>query len=242
MQFLNNVTLVEDYILLLDQDMVFVHPPKNWATKNNPAACPYSYIRPDKHIHLITSYNPKRVPVRYIYSVGGAPVIMHQRQWRKVVPEWHRIALKMRKDPMVQMEFGWVQEMYAFTVAAATVKGGPIHFRYHPEMMVIPPYASSLAIQPCAKCKNTTFNIIHYTMPIHLNASGNYVNDEEHAVWMFNKRDYVKTFPPQEYPSPPRTSPQIVTTLMNIFNGAATETPGWSEMIIEVSDSTSQNK
>lgn len=46
----------------------------------------------------------------------------------------------MQEDADARAAFGWILEMYAFSIASATRDGGPIIYDIHPEFAVQPPW------------------------------------------------------------------------------------------------------
>ena len=45
-------------------------------------------------------------------------------QLREVVPVWHDLAVRMKKDEEANAAFGWVVEMWAYSIASAQVGCG----------------------------------------------------------------------------------------------------------------------
>ena len=70
------------------------------------------------------------------------------------LPAW---PCSMKQDPAAEKAFGWILEMYAFTIAASQQPGGPLTFGLHPDMMIQPPWDSTLQVKG-----NNTF-ILHFT-------------------------------------------------------------------------------
>ena len=53
----------------------------------------------------------------------------------------------MKKDPAAEKAFGWILEMYAFSIASATKPGEPIQYELHPELMIQPPWDQTLQVR-----------------------------------------------------------------------------------------------
>ncbi len=67
---------------------------------------------------------------------------MAKEDMKKVFPLWFNLSIAIHNDPEASKEWGWVQEMYAFTLAAykAGVKKMSLHLKVCP--------ASGIALTP----------------------------------------------------------------------------------------------
>ena len=54
-----------------------------------------------------------------IPQTGNAPVLMRFDDFAKVCPRWVELTAKLEKDEEAKEAFGWVREMYAYSIAAA---------------------------------------------------------------------------------------------------------------------------
>ena len=54
----------------------------------------------------------------------------------------------MKQDPAAEKAFGWILEMYAFSIASAIKPGEPIQYELHPELMIQPPWDQTLTVRP----------------------------------------------------------------------------------------------
>ena len=59
----------------------------------------------------------------------------------KVAPLWMNTSLSIFNDPVASKEWGWVQEMYAFTIAC--YNAGILRIDLHKKMMSQPPWDTS---------------------------------------------------------------------------------------------------
>ena len=76
-------------------------------------------------------------------TAGNAPTMMAWDDLAKVAPLWMNISLSIFNDPEASKEWGWVQEMYAFTIAC--YNAGVPRVDLHKKMMSQPPWDTSAA-------------------------------------------------------------------------------------------------
>ena len=50
--------------------------------------------------------------------IGSSPVFIHKEDLRRVAPVWHDVTLKIKQDKEADKAWGWVLEMYGYTIAA----------------------------------------------------------------------------------------------------------------------------
>lgn len=75
---------------------------------------------------------------------GNAPTMLAWDDLVKISPLWMNISLSIFHDPEATKEWGWVQEMYAFTIAC--YKAGIPKVDLHKKMMSQPPWDSSASL------------------------------------------------------------------------------------------------
>ena len=49
---------------------------------------------------------------------GPSPVLIHLPQLRRLTPEWLQLSFELKRDPEADKQFGWVLEMWGYTLAA----------------------------------------------------------------------------------------------------------------------------
>lgn len=59
--------------------------------------------------------------------------MMHKDLLALIVEDWYDIALRMKNDPKANKAFGWILEMFAFSIAASQAPDGPLKFELHGE-------------------------------------------------------------------------------------------------------------
>ncbi len=57
--------------------------------------------------------------------------MMHRDLLASIVEDWYDIALRMKNDPKANKAFGWILEMFAFSIAASQAPDGPLDFQLH---------------------------------------------------------------------------------------------------------------
>ena len=50
---------------------------------------------------------------------GPSPILIHLPQLRKLTPEWLALSFKLKRDEEADKVFGWVLEMWGYTIAAS---------------------------------------------------------------------------------------------------------------------------
>ena len=66
-------------------------------------------------------------------------------------------ACSMKQDPAAEKAFGWILEMYAFSIASSQKPGGALAFELHKDMMIQPPWDTTLQVQ------GSEAYILHFT-------------------------------------------------------------------------------
>nr|GME19184.1 hydroxyproline O-arabinosyltransferase 3-like [Ipomoea batatas] len=76
-QWLEKVTIEEEYILMAEPDHIFLKPLPNLAHGDYPAGFPFFYIKPAEHEKIIRKFFPEENgPVTNIDPIGNSPVII----------------------------------------------------------------------------------------------------------------------------------------------------------------------
>ncbi len=61
--------------------------------------------------------------------------MMHRDLLASIVEDWYDIALRMKNDPKANKAFGWILEMFAFSIAASQAPDGPLDFDLHSTLL-----------------------------------------------------------------------------------------------------------
>jgi len=209
----------EKYVLISEPDHLYIRPLPNFMVGEKPATYPFWYIRPSENKGLIRSIlGPiPDADFEHIHKIGSSPLILAKADMAKIVPTWLNVSVVLKNNPESDKTFGWVQEMYAWSLASFLE--GVHDYVLVNNMISHPPFDSKLADVP----------IIHLTYGMTIAKNGKFVRDE-HAPWIFNKRDYGSAPPPRNLTPPPKgTTNKVVVKVIELINEATANIPGWDE-------------
>lgn len=222
-------TIPENYIWMGEPDHVFLRPPPLWATPERPAAFPFFYIEPPRFKGIIDRFNPNGVPIDQFDTIGNSPVQIHKRQFAALADNWFKLSIAIKNDTEADREFGWVQEMYAYSIAAATSLDQPVRHQLHVEMQLQPPWDTKLT----AENGKPAF-MIHFTYGDDFNQKGEFTPGKV-GFWHWDKRDYTYRYPPKNFPMPPEGCTNVcVQELIRRVNEAADNLPRWDEFAAQL--------
>ena len=156
LQWIKQVQIPEKYVLMCEPDHLWLKPMPNLMQNKKPAAFPFFYIEPtkEKFLPITERFVGKLETVEeksQIAPIGSSPTMMTLDDMRKVFPVWFNLSIAVHNDKEAVKEWGWVQEMYAFTLSM--YKAGIRDIGLHLEMMGQPPWDSQL----------DKYYILHYT-------------------------------------------------------------------------------
>ncbi|KAK6118371.1 hypothetical protein DH2020_047942 [Rehmannia glutinosa] len=213
-QWLQQVNIEEDYVLMSEPDHILVKPIPNLSREGLGAAFPFFYIEPKKYETVLRKFFPEvRGPITNIDPIGNSPVIVGKDALKKIAPTWMNVSLAMKKDRETDKTFGWVLEMYAYAVASALHGVGNI---LHKEFMIQPPWDTTIG----------KAYIIHYTYGCDYDLQGKMAYGKI-GEWRFDKRSYDNSWPPRNLSMPPLGVPESVVTLVKMVNEATANIPNW---------------
>jgi hypothetical protein len=217
----------EHFVLLAEPDHLFIRAPPLWATYNRPSAFPFFYLdtKGEDSVKIIQRYNTKGVPLKNFFPVGPSPLMISKRQLGAIVDNWVSIAFDLKQDAEANSTWGWVSEMYAFSMAAAmTQPGGVKAFNLRPEFMAQPPWDTDLNGKNGRRAA-----IIHYTYSNDFDPEGTFT-PAVIGKWHFDKRDYIHKYPLYRTKRPPPGCTNAATKLfIKCINIAARSLEGWKE-------------
>ena len=104
---------VDDTVLLVDPDCVFVAPLTIEASRGNPIAQPLSYMLPDATVVARHCRRPSLV------RGVGIPIVIHRDDLSALAGLWLEKTESIRDDPQSRELVGWVAEMWGYAFAAA---------------------------------------------------------------------------------------------------------------------------
>lgn len=97
-----------------------------------------------------------RKQLEEIAPIGNSPTFMTFEAMKRVMPIWMNTSIAIFKDTEASQAWGWVQEMYGFTIACWL--GGIKHVDLYLHMMAQPPWDTRMELSP-----TKPFYILHYT-------------------------------------------------------------------------------
>lgn len=194
-----------------------------------PAAFPFFYIEPQApaNADIVNRYNKKKVPLSKFFPIGNSPVMISKKQMGPIVQKWVNISLAIKQDEEADKKWGWIQEMYAWSIASTQTALGAVEYSIHKELMLQPPWDKSLQIN------GQDAYIIHYTYGNDYNEAGVFTPGKVGA-WHWDKRDYSYRYPPLVNPMPPENCQnEVVKYLIAAINDAAAHLAGWESKAYE---------
>lgn len=185
------------WLYMIESDYVFMRPlelpPPGTPPRARGAAWafPFDYIEPlaypDEMKRLWPQGKASDVP-----NTGPAPVLMSVEDWRRVTPDWERLAAQIERDEDMKKYLGWVREMYGFSAALA-ING------IKPDLA--PPGDSLFIAQMPVDVRLGRAHAFHYTLcTIYKTVEG------DKDVWAFDKRfhsDPAEVAAMRPHPEPP---------------------------------------
>eukprot|EP00889_Picochlorum_renovo_P007333 jgi/Picre1/34363/NNA_001834.t1 len=195
LQWMEKATIKEKYILMGEPDHLWLKPMPNLMDGENPAAFPFFYIEPTspKYIHITEKFVGKiDTPEQKarLFPIGSSPTLLSVKDMNKIAPIWYNVSLAVHEDDEAAKEWGWVQEMYAFTISMylAGIKECGLFL----DMMAQPPWDS----------QKDRYYILHYTYGMDYAKNGTFTPGK-YGEWRFDKRSYSTTPLPRNLDPPP---------------------------------------
>ena len=206
----------EEYVLMSEPDHLFMRPLPNLMVGEEPAAFPFFYIDPPKFPELVRKYvrsDLSDAEIEAIDPIGNSPVMLSKRDLARIAKPWADVVVQMKTDPQADKAWGWVLEMWAYTLTA--YKLGIKHHLY-PELAAQPPWDTDLK----------DFYILHYTYGCDYTLDGVFTPGKVGA-WRFDKRSYMGRAPPRNLALPPQNAPPLVHALIGMINEATSALNPW---------------
>eukprot|EP01104_Vermistella_antarctica_P000562 TRINITY_DN10714_c0_g1_i1.p1 TRINITY_DN10714_c0_g1~~TRINITY_DN10714_c0_g1_i1.p1 ORF type:complete len:462 (-),score=78.69 TRINITY_DN10714_c0_g1_i1:45-1430(-) len=119
----------EDYIMLIDPDMLFVGGPiVNTARPGQPLCHKYGYLRTDTKPEvrrILEEIFPEIVGVALPTHMGPSPQVIHKYDLKRLLPVWMEVQHRIREKGQIGVDvMGWITEMYGYLVASV-LTGAP---------------------------------------------------------------------------------------------------------------------
>ena len=219
LQWVQQATIKEKYVLMGEPDHIWLKPLPNPMVGELPAAFPFFYIEPTSHkfIGISERFVGKLDTLdkkTQLFPIGSSPTIMSLADMKRVVPIWYELSLKVHEDEDAVAAWGWVQEMYAFSLAM--YKAGLHPVTLLPDMMAQPPWDWDLY----------RYTLLHYTYGL------DYTLDGVHTpglvgAWHWDKRDFRSPIPLNMEGPPEGTPNDLAKELIRRLNEATCAIPMW---------------
>ena len=181
----------EDYVLMAEPDHLYLRPLANLMNGRTAAAFPFFYINPKGFPELIRRFAGEHLTDQEIEDmdpIGSSPVFIHKEDLRRVAPIWHDVTLKIKQDREADKAWGWVLEMYGYTIAS---KIAGVRHDLRPALMAQPPWDKGLG----------EFFILHFTYGMDYDKNGVFTPGKIGA-WRFDKRSFMAGIPPKNLEPP----------------------------------------
>ena len=135
---------------------------------------------------------------------------MHVENVKKLTPLWYQISVELKHDNAADRAFGWVLEMWGYSIACARV--GVKHYVWQ-----------QFQIEPSATWhQNVSAEdpyIYHYTFGVEYSLDGIPVVGAV-GEWSLDKRHYFGGAPPKDLDRPPECAQECAWVWWRMFNEA----------------------
>lgn len=220
-QWLEKYYFAEEYVFMTEPDHLYLRPIPMLATPLQAAAFPFFYINPKdpKFTPIVQKFNKANAELKDFAPIGNSPVMIHKAQLKKVCTVWDTLAIEMKHDEEANAAFGWVLEMWAYSIASAQVG---VKYELVTEFMLQPPWDKTENVK-----NGKQGYILHYTYGQDFNEQGRFTPGKVGA-WHWDKRDFTWKKPPKEgFLMPPAGTHPLTVKLMEIINDGIKEHPNW---------------
>ena len=212
--------ITSKFVLILETDHVLMRPIPNLATESKPAAFVFGYM----HGHtsqdgIVRRYWPEGSGDK-LDPVGPSPLLIHLDQLRRVTPRYLNFSFGLRSNGDAERVMqGWVQEMWAYTIAAASVG---ISHKLVRDFQV--EHGSNG--HPAEDFAQHSY-IFHYTYGIEYTMAGRPQGVNQIGEWSLDKRHYGGDYPPRNLQPPPTGANAAARWLLSAWNEASAGIPSW---------------
>ena len=205
-----NARIKEEYVYIAETDHLIIREIPNRATPKLGVAFFFPYMSP-------VPAEQSRVVKRYydgdhlsVQPIGPSPAILHVDMLKKVTPLWYDLSVQLKADRDADRAFGWVLEMWGYSLAAARV--GLKHYVWQ-----------QLQIEPSATWhQNVTSEnpfIYHYTFGVEYTSDGVPIAGAV-GEWSLDKRHYFGAYPASPLERPPECAEECAWVWWGMFNEA----------------------
>lgn len=209
--------IVEDYVIIAETDHLYQRALPNRATEARPVGYKFGYMNA-LDPKLCKAAQPYWQDCHAVDPVGPSPIIIHTPQLRKLTPHWFALSMALKRDPVADAAYGWVLEMWGYTLAAARM--GIKHALW--DNIQVEPSALWHCDEAFTRADFYTF---HFTYGLEYSLKGH--PSAKVGEWSLNKRNYMNAFPPKDLAPPPKCAGACAHRLHELFVDAATHLPNW---------------
>jgi len=218
LQWVQKATIKEKYVLMGEPDHIWLKPMANPMEGDSAAAFPFFYIEPttDQHIAITERFVGKLETMDQklrLYPIGSSPTIMTMDDLKRVVPIWYDLSLKVHEDDEAVEKWGWIQEMYAFTLAMYSAGVHPVSLL--PDLMAQPPW----------DWDTSRYTLLHYTYGLDYTLAGVFTPGVV-GEWHWDKRDFPGPIPRNMQGPPEGTQNDLTKELIKRVCIDTTPQPG----------------
>jgi len=207
----------EAFVYIAETDHVLMRPLPNLATETTPSAYGFGYMHSSASVQPIIDKFSPGTSWQAVQPIGPSPVMIAKEQLEKITPLWLKLSLELKRDPQADRRFGWVLEMWGYSIAAAQLG---IKHHVHREWQIEPGAGRSVP--------KDEFYIFHYTYGIEYSLKGRVMTGTI-GEWSLDKRHYGVSYPPRNLASPPEGASQSATWLHAAWNEATAAIPTWPD-------------
>ena len=209
-------SLTEEYVLIAETDHILLRDIPNRATPSRPVCYPFHYMNAKaKELRPVVQRFVDDPDV--VDPCGPSPTIIHLPMLRRMTPEWLSLSFELKRDPQADKVFGWVLEMWGYTLAAARL--GIRH------LVMEELQAEPSALWNADMKDHGSPHIYHYTFGLEYSLDGVAVSGV--GAWSLDKRHFMSHYPPRNLEPPPRCAGRAAHTLHALFNEASAALPQW---------------
>ena len=212
----------EQYVYIAETDHVLMKPLPNLATETTPSAYSFGYMHASASVQpLVEKFSPG-TSWRDVQPIGPSPVLISKAQLITLTPTWLQLSLALKRDPAADRRFGWVLEMWGYSIAAAQ---HGIKHKVQPEWQIEPGAGRSIPRSPANEPQHYIF---HYTYGIEYSLAGN-VQTGSIGEWSLDKRHYGVSYPPRKMAAPPARASESASWLLAAWNEASAAIVTWPD-------------
>ena len=213
--------LPEPYLLIAETDHLLLNPMPNTATPAEAVGYPFHYMMPRRNtrtIDIVRRFAGSDAAARAVQQVGPSPILIHLDALTRLVQLWYDLSFALKKDPAADAEFGWMLEMWGYSIAAG-VAGIPHQLPEHFQLEPSQQFGTVITTTNDGNLSHATHHIMHYTFGHEYSLEGVPTIDSKTGAWGLDKRQYQKGLP-RHLVQPPHCALESTQVLWRLFHEA----------------------